>query len=396
MIDRALSIIAKLTIGKIYNINKFCYNDEHSIAFHSSSEEQIPFSTRNLGEEIDYTNPIDLRSRMKKEFLRDGESLFKYFVDGSRKTYKLTSIEYEKSIYPIIAGQVGVACCERNKRILKCKRLNRYNVIALPNIAIVSLIDDCKDKRTAIEYLRTQINNSSTLKKQNIVINKVLLYNQDLHLQKDIPYENLGISKIHEFMLDEEKRMINILVNDDGLRYVDNYLIKDGSIEYIDSKNGDFNDFSLLLNNYKRVIGVSKTFNPDFLKDNRKKTQASLIADLPLYHRTPSYKYESKRSKGAKGPVFFITWYIRIREKTYNHNPFDGIVKIEKVVPEDGENYLMDSEEIDMISANIINERLPTTYGIEDRWPNHLYPVHLTERLLKNTFISDDYFMNIF
>ena len=44
----------------------------------------------------------------------------------------------------------------------------------------------------------------------------------------------------------------------------------------------------------------------------------------------------------------------------------------------------IESDDIDMISANLIIERNPTCYGTDKRWANHLYPVFLTESFVKS------------
>jgi hypothetical protein len=56
----------------------------------------------------------------------------------------------------------------------------------------------------------------------------------------------------------------------------------------------------------------------------------------------------------------------------------------------------MDSEEVDMISAALLNERNPASYGADLRFANHLYPVYLTESYIKSRFISEEIFMRIF
>ena len=56
----------------------------------------------------------------------------------------------------------------------------------------------------------------------------------------------------------------------------------------------------------------------------------------------------------------------------------------------------INSEDVDLISANIINERNPTCYGTDRRWANHLYPVFLTERYVKSKYISTEMFLNLF
>jgi len=78
-------------------------------------------------------------------------------------------------------------------------------------------------------------------------------------------------------------------------------------------------------------------------------------------------------------------------------SPFDGVLKIEKVlVREQQEEEGLDSDEIDIISANIINERNPVCYGTDKRWAKHLYPVYLTERYIKSQYLSDLHFINLF
>ena len=72
-------------------------------------------------------------------------------------------------------------------------------------------------------------------------------------------------------------------------------------------------------------------------------------------------------------------------------------MKIEKILITDKENEEgLDSDLIDIITGNIINERNPVCYGKDTRWANHLYPVYLTEQFLKSRFLSDLHFLNLF
>ena len=73
------------------------------------------------------------------------------------------------------------------------------------------------------------------------------------------------------------------------------------------------------------------------------------------------------------------------------------LVKIEKIlITEDEIENGLNSEEIDLITANIINERNPVCYGKDARWANHLYPVYLTENFIKSKYLSDINFLNLF
>jgi hypothetical protein len=56
----------------------------------------------------------------------------------------------------------------------------------------------------------------------------------------------------------------------------------------------------------------------------------------------------------------------------------------------------LNSEEVDLITTNIINERNPVCYGSDSRWANHLYPVYLTESFIKSKYLSDLNFLNLF
>jgi len=174
----------------------------------------------------------------------------------------------------------------------------------------------------------------------------------------------------------------------------DNYLLKDGSLQYKPMRSGDFRELSKIKSNYQRVIGLSKYFNPELSMDKAGKSNATKIARLPLYSRTPAFMYQTDI---VSTEVFFSIWYLRIREVSVTESPFAGVVKVEKVLVSDHEiENGLSSDEVDLISANIINERSPVAYGNDTRWANHLYPVYLTEKYVKSQYISDYHFLNLF
>jgi hypothetical protein len=157
-------------------------------------------------------------------------------------------------------------------------------------------------------------------------------------------------------------------------------------------KTGDFKELIKIKNHYKSVVGVSKMFNPELCRDKEDKSNADKIAELKLFHRTPAYKYQSE----IVGNVFFSIWYVRIREKEHSASPFSGVLKIEKILITDDEiENGLDSQEVDLITANIINERNPVCYGKDDRWANHLYPVYLTETSIKSKHLSNINFFKL-
>lgn len=69
---------------------------------------------------------------------------------------------------------------------------------------------------------------------------------------------------------------------------------------------------------------------------------------------------------------------------------------MEKILMDNEIQNGIDSDDVDLISANIINERNPTCYGTDRRWANHLYPVFLTESYVKSKYISAEMFLHLF
>ena len=259
-----------------------------------------------------------------------------------------------------------------------------YNVIAMPSMANSS----GQKEELFFNNLLSKINDLEKLKKLNISFDKILTYSKK---DKD-DLEDLAVAKIQDTMIELEKRVVANLAKEKLLNE-DTYLIKDGSLEYKIMKTGDFKELAKIKNNYRHVVGVSKKFNPNLVINKRGKSNASLLADLPLYHRTPAIKYKTDMA----GDVYFAIWYVRIRNKKYTSSPFDGILKLEKIlVTQDEIENGLESEEIDNISANIINERNPVCYGSDNRWANHLYPVYLTEKYIKSQYLSDKFFLNLF
>ena len=204
--------------------------------------------------------------------------------------------------------------------------------------------------------------------------------------------ENKGIAVVQDLMIEREKSMVSKLVAEHKINQ-NNYLLKDGSLEYrVDHLRND-RERRQFQNNFSYVVGVSKSFNPENCKDKRGKNNSDLIANLPLFHRTPVSMYSSPRLEGMK----YAVWYIRIRDKRYTVNTFDGILKVEKILVTDEQvKNGLDTEEVDLISANIVNERNPVCYGADTRWANHLYPVYVTEMYAKSKYLSDTMFLNLF
>lgn len=352
------------------------YEKEKDFVFDSYGETEKPKKPRDV-------------SGVAKRLAKVSSPLFTFFLDGSRRVYKLDDIQYNNRIYPILLGQIGASCCRRNREgyVSNLRTENRL-MLAVPAIAD----PDGGSKSTFFHKILNKINTESSLKRLDLKLNKIITYPD----RKDADYADLAISDLHDEMLDMEKEFVNWLVQEENVLTPESMLIKDGSLEYKKISRGTFKDISRLRSNYKCVVGVSKKFNPEKSYDKRGKSNASLIAKLPLYHRTPAFKFRSNVSGGAGGAVYFAAWYVRIRDLEHTVSPFDGVVKIERLlVDDDAVANGLPSDEVDVISANIVWERNPTCYGNDQRWANHLYPIHLTERCLKSHRLSDHVIMNL-
>lgn len=380
-----LSIIEKETSGKSFKSYKYSYDtkDYGGIIYDNNTE----VYWKSYGETERHKNPVNLQVQAKARM--NVPSIFTYFLDGSRHTYKVDDISYSKNVYPIIAGQVGVGCCERKDRMLRpALPFNRKLVIVLPNKAFSS---DAWHEKDQAKNLLLQINKKAEAK-HNLKFDDLLIYSTN----KDESLDKKGIAKIQDYMVEKEKQIVADLVTKGKLN-CDNYLIKDGSLDYqriSNDKNKDAMNLSdgHIANYYQYVIGVSKSFDPTKCYVEGGGSNSDIIAKLKLYERTPAFRYSSLRAG-----VDFCIWYLRIRDAKYTTNVFDGVLKIEKlIVTQREKDNGIESDEIDNISAHLLNERNPVCYGKDIRWANHLYPIYLTESFVKSKYISNDMFLQLF
>lgn len=385
---KIMSVLEKNTGGKSYKAHKYCldYAERPSIDYGEDSIiwQSVGETNRNIHTYIPLKHMSDI-------FSCAGETWFTYFLDGSRRVFKVDDIAFTYRgrgvIYPVIAGQIGVGCCKRVNRQLKCEKYEPEFVLSLPDIA------DADGKPGFYPALVSKINNCPDVKRLGIEFSKVLPYKTSKDAQKK--FEDLGTACVQDLMITREKEMVADLVRMGKLNQ-DNYLIKDGSLEYRPNKQDRVNikNLQVFRNNYNWVLGVSKNFNPEVCKDVNGKSNPEFIAKLPLYHRTPAAKY---KNPDWLGDTEFAVWYIRIRDKSRTRTPFDGVLKVEKIlVTQDELENGIDSELIDALSAQIINERSPVCYGSDLRWANHLYPIYLTESYVKSKYISAQSFLQLF
>jgi hypothetical protein len=396
--NKILELLEDATNGSCYKSYKYCADQELTVPTIAYEENQNLTILKDRFGETDTTLKKAKNLEIFAKKISNDKPLFKFFLDGSRRTYKVDDIEINNRIFPIMAGQIGVACCERQSPSkFKCKEAESSLVISLPSEANPEI----KNSSLFFNNLTNKINNVERIKKTGVKFSKILSYSsKKVEIIEDIEnkrYEHLAIAMIQDEMIDCEKKIVSALTAKNVLNE-DNYLLKDGSLQYKPMQTGEYKELTKIKNNYRRVIGVSKLFNPELFKDRSNKSNAAAIANLPLYSRTPAYMFQHDLEKQKfLGDYKFSIWYVRIRDKNRTESPFAGIVKIEKILITEKENEEgVDSALVDVITANIINERNPVCYGKDSRWANHLYPVYLTEQFLKSRYLSDYHFLNLF
>ena len=307
-------------------------------------------------------------------------SFFRYFLDGSRRTYKIVDFgTSDGKFLPIVAGQIGAAVCLRENKKLRKQVLVRKNVLAVP--------DRMGGEFGAIEQQIKSLKIPEN-KSRSICIDQVLKYT--VKEKPDRPFENLAIAKIQKTMMDMEVSLIREMAESNKLE-TDNMLMVDGSLQFSGVEDSD--------TIFRHVIGVSKSFNPNIqglLKTSRYRQIGDYLTSLSFAERTPVYEVEVD-GKASKRKTKIGAWYLRIRPQEKAERPLDGIIKIEKIATTNSEREnFFETDMINEISRSILLERNVTCYGNDPRWANHLYPIYLTEQFLKNSFVSDIFFLNIF
>ena len=181
--------------------------DSDTIAY-SYDDKAVVQMTKNIFAETDRIrqSTVPLHNLLNKE--NPPPPIFRYFLDGSRRTYKVDDIAIGKKIFPIIAGQIIVGCCERKDRdTFKKFGLHSKIVIAMPDDFDV---DDGRENfcRSYCEKLNEEIAKFQFVKEKGIKIDKLLLYKTDGFTEdkeKDF-FKNKGVAKIQNEMTDEEQK----------------------------------------------------------------------------------------------------------------------------------------------------------------------------------------------
>jgi hypothetical protein len=286
--------------------------------------------------------------------------LFRYFLDGSFRSYFLgTALENERES-PVHFAQIG-ACVVRREDDGSVRR----EALRIDNILLAG-----KQRLSDAVWMKLERLASSS------AIRLVDLTERDIisGVLSDFDLRNKAGGKVRYAMRTLEAEMVAVILP----RLSENQrLIVDGSLLFEPILTRLINSEQAQL-----VVGVSKNFRKDPQFVYRRGPRAErrsiykLLADLKEEHRTAVFSAHG-------GKVVF--WYVRLRPQTQLDYPLMGVVKVELVNPSQEP---VPSDLIDEISRALVAERSVTPHGQDRRWHAHLYPIFLAERAVKESFLS--------
>ncbi len=292
---------------------------------------------------------------------RTQNHLFRYFLDGSFRSYFLgTMLEHERET-PIFFVQVGACVLYRRDD----------GSVQRDKVEIRNLLMAGKQKFS--EQLWGKLETLAQMAGVRLV--DITIGDTLSNTFSDFDLRNKAEGKVrYEMHLLETECITSILDKLDDK----SWLVVDGSLVFEPTLHELLNKGQSLI----PVIGVAKNFRKDPQFEIGRGPRAErrsiykLLADLKHEHRTAAFS-------SRDGKVVF--WYVRLREQRHLDYPLMGVVKVELVNPS---KEPLDPEFLDLISSALVAERSVTPHGRDRRWHAHLYPIYLAERIIKESFFS--------
>lgn len=294
---------------------------------------------------------------------RTKNHLFRFFIDGSIRTYFLgTGLEGTRA-FPIELAQIGSVVIKREDdgelRVLD----HKHRIILLLPKQNQGISDTVWEQIRKLE------------KPDNFEVIDFTLPDRLADTKKD-PRDKAG-AKARSLMHKLEIELIN---STNSFRNENTWLILDGAVKFVEED---------IWNSWKQnpyLIGVAKSFRKDPMfqfgkRASQRKDITSILAGLPHAHRTVAFS-------AYEGQVAF--WYVRLREQRELDYPLMGVVKVELPCPD---RKPVPSELADLISSALVAERNVTPYGLDRRWHSSLYPIYIAEQVVKNRFFSREVLM---
>jgi hypothetical protein len=320
--------------------------------------------TREITEFLETPTPtVQNLYRPTPPLFRSERHFYRFFIDGSLRTYYLaTGVEGNRS-FPMELAQIGASVMQRDDR-------GNVQPLAVKHRMLLLL------PKGQFGVSDTVWRSLERLNSPDRFFEVIDTTERNVNAPGDPTIESLrtragGIARNRMHRLE-----IEMIESTKGLRNDDNWLILDGAVKldnFINTPN---------------MIGVAKSFRKDpefrFGRSHAARLDiTTLLAGLPYASRTVAFS-------SHEGRVAF--WYVRLRRQGEVDYPLMGVVKVELPRPDQA---AVEAELADLISSTLVAERNVTPHGKDKRWHCHLYPIYQAEQAIKNRFYSRDVMMGL-
>jgi len=292
---------------------------------------------------------------------RSKHHLFRYFLDGSLRTYFLgTALEGDRDT-PVQYAQIGACVLHRldngtvQREHLEVRHLLLVSRQKLSDEAWFYLERLCQNTPAMLEDLTAQDSLSR-------------VYSDfDLRLRAG----GKARYKMRELEAELMRKVLPKISENC-------WLVMDGSLMFQPILKSLSEQWGAI----PPVLGVSKNFrkDPQFVFGRGPRAERlsiyTMLAKLEHQHRTAVFS-------AYDGRIAF--WYVRLRPQGAVDYPLMGVVKCELATPRQEP---VPSELVDLLSQALVAERNVTPHGRDRRWHAHLYPIYLAELAIRNAFYS--------
>jgi hypothetical protein len=334
-----------------------------------SADDDSNFDQKNL------CDPIEDLAKGEKLYVDPGPPLprternfFRFFLDGSIRTYYLGEQIEDNRSYPLIATEVASAAIRRadDGKASVSKLLRKIALLIPPSPPMrPHTVRDLLDARRSFPSARSPFN----------------LDIEQLEREAHKPGVDLRTSllgKARAVMHDIEHALALSLGRVKG-----EWLVLDGAI-----RKHEFLEL-------EETIGLAKSFsrNPVFRISGRFKDVVAMLSGLKEGERTAVFKH-SREEEGDPVKKEVAFWYVRLRSGRGLQGPLQGIVKIDYRFRRDHLE-ADDVELVNTISRALLAEKYVSPYPTP-RWHAHIYPIYVAENYIKSSLFSPLAFLGYF
>ena len=292
--------------------------------------------------------------------MRPDDHIFRYFQDGSMRSFFIgTCLEHDRQT-PVILGQVGCTALFRHDDGRLSVGPSNFR-----NLLMVGFQQISSELKGQMEAAIAPLGDS--------------YYLADIE-SKGREGQELRARAADTMRSEMTKIEMDVLTKVMETAGPDTGIVLDGAVRIAqyDRMRTIYGDKQPLL------VGVSKSFSktPRFKIGRGRHKEVNmwrLLADLPEGNLTLAYKGQFAGRNVA-------VWYQRLRLRAQMDYPLMGVIKVElPVLGTDPPT----SDLVTRLANALLAERTVTPHGMDRRWHAHLYPVFQAERCVKNGFVSN-------